>query len=349
MSVETPGIFIQSGGETAERARRALAAILGRRGGIVDTPDLAVTENGTPNMTVNVASGQVVIPGTQATYQGSYILENRGALNVALAAADATNPRKDLIVAKVQDAAYSGASNIFSIVAVTGTPAASPAEPAMPANAWQLALVDIPANDTAITNSQITDRRTQQTGQKGNAAALGGVIVCTSATLPTAPEGTAIYVTDLDEFYVSDGVQYSVPDNLASGIMQKATLTTSVGPTSAATEMDIITAPSFQPSAGNRKIRITLNARGVSNTVANEVYILKIKEGATILAESHSINPTTSVDGGVFPVIAYVDSPSQTGHVYKATIQRTSGTGTATVSATTTGPITLVVEDCGGI
>jgi hypothetical protein len=208
MSVESPCIFLQSGGETAERARRYTAAQMALRGGIVAVGDLAVTENGTPNMSVNVAGGQVFIPGTEGTYQGHYCVENRGTLNVALAAADATNPRKDLLVAKVQDAAYSGATNAASIVAVTGTPAASPAEPAAPANSWVLAMVDVPANDTAITNSQITDRRTSQTGQKGRAAALGGFVVCTSGNRPSHSEGLAIYETDTDRAYVSDGTNW---------------------------------------------------------------------------------------------------------------------------------------------
>lgn len=209
MAVESPGfIFIQSGGETAERARRAVAALAGLRGGIVAAGDLAVAENGTPNMSVNVATGQVLIPGTEGTYQGFYCIENRGTLNVAIAAADATNPRKDLIVAKVQDAAYSGASNVASIVAVTGTPAASPAEPAAPANSWVLAMVDVPALDTAITNSQITDRRTQQTGQKGQAAALGGVILCTSTNRPGHQVGRAIYETDTKRVFISDGTNW---------------------------------------------------------------------------------------------------------------------------------------------
>jgi hypothetical protein len=146
--------------------------------------DLAVAENGTPNMTVNVAAGRIFIPGTESSFQGIYEAEARSVTNLAIAAADATNPRKDLVVAKVQDAAYSGGVNSWSLVVVTGTPAPSPSEPAAPANSWVLAMVDVPALDTAITNSQITDRRTTQTGQFGRAASLGGVITCTSATRP---------------------------------------------------------------------------------------------------------------------------------------------------------------------
>ena len=222
MAVESPGfIFIQSGGETAERARRALGAYAGLRGGIVAAGDLAVTENGTPNLTVNVAGGQVIIPGTEGTFQGSYVIENRGTLNVAIAAADATNPRKDLVVCKVQDAAYSGASNVASIVVVTGTPAASPAEPAVPANAWVLAMIDVPALDTAITNSQITDRRASATNsQAGRAAALAGIIVLPTGAgaFPPQQMGRVVYEQSTKKLTISDGTTYlDLANHLAAG------------------------------------------------------------------------------------------------------------------------------------
>jgi len=201
VAVQTPCVFIQAGSHPAEDVRRALYAQLGLRGGIVQSGDLVVTANGTPNLTVNVATGQVVIPGTEGTYQGAYICENRGSLSVAIAAADATNPRYDLIVARVRDAAYSGATNTFAIEAVTGTPAASPAEPTVPANSWVLARVSVVALDTTISSGDIVDRRTAGTGQFGQAAALGGTIICTSTTRPTVPapfEGMKIYETDTD-------------------------------------------------------------------------------------------------------------------------------------------------------
>ena len=206
MAVESPPVFLQAGSHGAELVRRALYAQLGLRGGIIQSGDLAVTQNGTPNMTVLVATGQVVVPGTEGTYQGAYICENRGSLSVTIAAADATNPRYDLIVARVRDAAYSGATNTFAIEAVTGTPAASPAEPTIPANSWVLARVTVAALDTTITTADIVDRRTTGTGQFGQASALGGKIICTSTTRPTAPfEGMEIYETDTDFEYTYSG------------------------------------------------------------------------------------------------------------------------------------------------
>lgn len=154
------------------------------------TGDLLVTQNGTPNMSVNVAAGHVWIDGTESATQGAYHCYNDATKNLVIAASDPTNPRKDLVVAKVQDAAYSGAVNAWTLAVVTGTPAASPAEPAVPANAVVLAMINVAALATTITNANITDRRRRACG-------LSGIAVCTSTTRPAAPYvGQLVYETD---------------------------------------------------------------------------------------------------------------------------------------------------------
>lgn len=208
MAVQNPPIFIQAGTHPAEDTRRFIDALLDSREGIVGSGELAVTENGTPNMSVNVAAGRAFVNGSQSSFQGSYFVDARSVTNVAVTAADATNPRKDLVVAKVEDAAYSGGTSAWSLAVVAGTPAGSPAEPAAPANSMVLAMIDVPANDTAITNSQIIDRRTTTSGQ-GRATALGGVIVCTSTSRPSHSEGRVIYETDTDKLRTSDGAAWN--------------------------------------------------------------------------------------------------------------------------------------------
>lgn len=179
------------------------AAVSGARHGVgTGASELQVTENATPNMSVNVALGHGWVDGTENANQGTYHIYNDATVNLVIAAADATNPRKDLVVLRVQDAQYSGATNAASLAVITGTPAASPAEPTVPANAIVLAMVDVPANDTAITNSQITDRRRR-------AAGLGGVGVVTSGARPAAPyEGQVIYETDTDKLLVYTGAAW---------------------------------------------------------------------------------------------------------------------------------------------
>lgn len=213
-------IWAQDGSYSATEDRQALAALFGARlftdlapqaaalvsagggHGVVGANDLLVTQNGTPNMTVLVAAGQCVIRGTQQGDQGVYIGANDASFSVAIAAADGTNARKDLIVARATDTDYGAGATALVIEAVTGTAAGSPSEPVPPENSLVIALVDVPAGDTAIGSAQITDRRTR-------AYALGGVAVCTSTTRPNpVTEGQVIYEIDTNRLYVYDGAAW---------------------------------------------------------------------------------------------------------------------------------------------
>lgn len=133
--------------------------------GVVPFDALTVTEkSGTPNMSVDIAAGGAFVQGTESSPGGLYFVYNDATVNVAVSAADPTNPRKDLVIVRCRDSFHSGASDDAQFVVVAGTPAASPAEPDLDALGYEnylvLALIDVPASDTAITNSQITDRRT---------------------------------------------------------------------------------------------------------------------------------------------------------------------------------------------
>lgn len=344
MAVTNPPEYLQAGSHPAENYRRLIHALVDGRGGIISPGDLAVAENGTPNMSVNIAAGRVLVPGTEAAFQGIYRCESRATENRAIAAADATNPRKDLIVARVKDAAYSGAVNSWDVEVVTGTPAPSPSEPAVPANCWVLAMVDVPANDTAITNSQITDRRTQQTGQKGRAAALGGIITCTSANRPGSPtDGMLIYETDTDSLLHWDGTNWLLPDNVAGGTLGYAQRTTDQTGITTATD---ITGLSVTVTVGaGRRIRLHAWCPYWITTVAGDRGEIKIQEGATILAFTESTNPGTA---GNFGISAHaVITPSAGSHSYKVVFGRAAGTGTLTFGGSTTSPAFLMAEDVG--
>lgn len=100
----------------------------------------AVTAQGSPDMTVAVASGVVRVNTKRVSVTGA---------NVTITAADASNPRIDLIV--VND------SGTLSCTA--GTASATPKAPDIPANSVLLAVVYVPATDTTIATNQITDMR----------------------------------------------------------------------------------------------------------------------------------------------------------------------------------------------
>lgn len=230
MTAQTPPIFLQAGSHPAEDVRRALYAVHGGRQGIYTAGALAVSEkSGTPNMSVDVAEGQVAVNGSESAYAGVYLCEARGTTNLAISAADATNPRLDLIVARVRDAAYSGATNTFSLEVVTGTPAGVPADPSLPSGScFVLARVTVNASATSITNANIADlRMSYSTAQRGRAAAVGGTVVCTNATRPTGVEGLKIYETDTDTEYTYSGSTWVPTASLGAWTNYTPTLTQS--------------------------------------------------------------------------------------------------------------------------
>lgn len=156
MAVRTPPSWLQGGSHTAENDRNAVAAHIAGSG-VVDTTDLAVTAPG-GTMTVSVAAGAAFIKGSRA-FQGVYHGLADSPTSLTVAASDATNARYDRVVLEVQDAAYAGAVNALRLFVVQGTAAASPVEPAIPADSLELARILVPAATTSVTSANVLDRR----------------------------------------------------------------------------------------------------------------------------------------------------------------------------------------------
>ena len=125
------------------------------------------TGYGMPTVTLNGGAAPTVAPtakatAVQLTTQGIYYCYNdnsAGQVSLTVAASNATNPRIDVVIAQVEDASYSGANNDWMLAIVTGTAAASPTVPALPANAVVLAYLWIPAASTSVTAGNILDLR----------------------------------------------------------------------------------------------------------------------------------------------------------------------------------------------
>jgi hypothetical protein len=132
--------------------------------GIVGPTDLAVSAQSTPNMSVQVAAGRAWLKGTQVasvsggswSTQGAYFAYNDAPVTLTVAAADPTNPRIDAVVAYVTDSFYNGSTNTFVLGIVTGTPAASPATPAVPSNGLLLGTLAVAANATSIAAGNVS-------------------------------------------------------------------------------------------------------------------------------------------------------------------------------------------------
>lgn len=193
MTERNPALWLQNRTDhTAEQERALITGLYLGKEGVMAQDDLKVVQRAAgANMSVDVGAGKATVVGDDNAAQGIYAVWNDAAKNVTISAADGTNPRRDIIVARVKDAFYSGASNAFSIEVITGTPAGSPADPSIPNNCLPLARVAVAAGASSITNANITDLR----NRVGTMAACD--IICTSSTRPTSPfQGMRIYETD---------------------------------------------------------------------------------------------------------------------------------------------------------
>ena len=234
MTVRSVPIFLQAGSHPAEETRLMLGGMLGTvtgsfaggvasadpAHGVVRATDFAVTQNGTPNMSVNVAAGGAFIRGTLNANQGAYHVWNDGTVNLSISAADATNGRRDLVIAQVRDAAYSGATNDARITVVTGTPAASPADPSLASfpNALVLARITVAAGDTAINTADITDLRTLA-NQSGKMPTFTTQALATIA-IPSPVDGQAFYLgsnTATEGPLYHNGSAFRLPWNMPWG------------------------------------------------------------------------------------------------------------------------------------
>jgi hypothetical protein len=159
------------------------------RSGIVPsggTP-LDVAPLGTPAMKVNVKAGTCVVQSTSAT-GGCFTVTLTTATDLDIGTSNPTNPRIDLVVAKVFADGTSATNCTVEVIA--GTAAASPARPSIsspPANThyFPLAQVRVEANATTIVAGKVT----KVSGVDGLwTAAAGGLVPVAStadgATLP---------------------------------------------------------------------------------------------------------------------------------------------------------------------
>jgi hypothetical protein len=213
MAVINPPGFLQNAGatHTAEQFRNWHGLLLAGKGGSTSLiprggvnpalgSQLQVTQTGSPSQAIIVKSGHAVIPGSEGSKQGVYSAMNDADLTLSVTAAHATLNRIDSVVFKVQDTAYSGATNTSSLVMVDGTPASSPSAPTLPSNSIELARISVLAASTSVVTGSITDRRQYF-------ATNGGVITCTSSTRPaagTVAAGQIIYESDTTFIYRTD-------------------------------------------------------------------------------------------------------------------------------------------------
>jgi microcystin-dependent protein len=190
MAVYNPPLHLTGDGAPAAPMRRFHTTLFGGSQGVMQPGHFAVSQRPSPGMGVEVAAGSALVNGTESSSQGAYFVEALTDTDLTIDTADASNPRIDLVVARVRDSDFSGAVDSFALEVVKGTAAATPAVPATPANSLVLAEVLVGAGATSITNSAITDRRAHY----GQVAGLIPALTIPAGTVQTfagasAPSG----------------------------------------------------------------------------------------------------------------------------------------------------------------
>jgi hypothetical protein len=191
MALRTPPSWQQNASHPAENDRLTTQG-LWRTTGILSGADLAVTANGTPNMSVNVASGWAAIVGTLQSNMGAYTAYNDASTNLIITTANGSNPRIDLVCMTVSDSYYTGSLNQVAFQVIAGTPAASPTAPTLPANSISLATVLVGTSVTSITSGNITDTRTLSST---SFVTTTGVQALSNKTLISPEERTTVSAT----------------------------------------------------------------------------------------------------------------------------------------------------------
>lgn len=155
---------LQGSSHSALLFRQAIGTLLGPNGGVVSTGDFALSQLSTPNMSVNVAAGQIWVPGSSG--QALYYTRSDTTVNLAIGAANVSNPRVDTIVVQIEDAAYAGSNNDAILTVVPGAAAAganiTPGSGGylagvgtVPSNALVIGYVLVPAGATSIVTADL--------------------------------------------------------------------------------------------------------------------------------------------------------------------------------------------------
>jgi hypothetical protein len=176
---------------TGKDLRQLVEAIFYGSTGVVH--GLAVTQQGSPAATVQVAAGKATVDATGSGLTGDYHVWNDAAVNSPTINPTTTNGRKDRLILRVT-------SGVPALEVVEGTASGSPAEPAITGdNYLELALITLPSSTTNVTDAMITDRRVYAT-------AVGSALAKLAADSVTGRrEGDMRYNTDTDVAEFWDG------------------------------------------------------------------------------------------------------------------------------------------------
>lgn len=129
-------------------------------------------------------------------------------------------------------------------------------------------------------------------------------------------------------------------------VVDEAGDTTGITASSSATSTSLTVASTTITAPGGIPYELSFSWYNVIKSVATDVFLVQIREGATVLA-TFLLN-TTNVNGGS-GYVRTVLVPATGNHTYDAVLTRSSGTGTGTLSATTSTPAVAISRAARGL
>lgn len=194
MAIQVVPPFLQNAAHSAAIFRQSASAAF-LTGGILGLGEMAVTQQGTPNMSVVLAAGRAKIVGNSVsavsgfswTTQAMYDVLNDAPLTLTVTASNASLARIDAVYTQVQDSFYSGATNTAVAGVAAGVPSASPAIPAIPTNCILLGFIAVAAGTVSIVNANLSQTVSVATLISGKPGTI--------PVIPTSVLGAAASVT----------------------------------------------------------------------------------------------------------------------------------------------------------
>lgn len=246
-------------------------------------------------LSVTVNPGFALVQGTTATNQGAYSACLDAAATLTCQTADSVNARIDSVCVTVTDNGDATSSAVVQVV--TGTPAASPTAPGLPANSLRVGDVTVPANAVSLSSGNIADKRSY-------AAAAGGVkLVQSSAFYPTAGQGMPgdlYFNIQTGRLLVFNGTTLAPPPTAPF-----PSVTSSVGSGTATSTTYVTVASGSVTVDGSTAVKITATFKDVttSGTAAGNGCTVGIFRDGTLLGNAvvkvaRLLSDT--LDGGAF-------------------------------------------------
>ncbi len=124
-----------------------------------DPHDLSLQIRGRSDLSYDITRGLCIVPRDDAYSEGFYEAYIDKVTVGPVPAGDAANPRIDVVWIRVNDLDFNDrdaddtATNRIEVGVSVGTPAANPTEPAIPARAWRLGAMRMPARASTTSSA----------------------------------------------------------------------------------------------------------------------------------------------------------------------------------------------------